>query len=76
MMVTLGQQYNIGEKPTVVLNTYIDRHTGAPYKQPRQINISTLSNNKYDSITTFETSTDDHGDDGIIQVHESVFTWK
>ena len=26
MVVPLGQQYNIGEKPTVVLYTYIDRH--------------------------------------------------
>ena len=25
MVVTLGQQYNIGEKPTVILYTYINR---------------------------------------------------
>ena len=25
---TLGQQYNIGEKPTVILYTYINRHAG------------------------------------------------
>ena len=28
MVVTLGQQYNIGEKPTVILYTYINRHAG------------------------------------------------
>ena len=30
MVVTLGQQYNIGEKPTVIhrLCTYINCHTG------------------------------------------------
>ena len=26
MVVTLGQQYNVGEKPTVILYTYIDSH--------------------------------------------------
>ena len=31
MTVTLGQQYNIGEKPTVILlYTYINRHAGTP----------------------------------------------
>ena len=30
MVGPLGQQYNIGEKPTVVLYTYIDRHAGTP----------------------------------------------
>ena len=32
MVVTLGQQYNIGEKPTVILYTYINRHAGTPKK--------------------------------------------
>ena len=30
MVVTLGQQYNVGEKPTVILNTYINRHAEPP----------------------------------------------
>ena len=30
MIVTLGQQCNIGEKPTVILYTYINRHAGTP----------------------------------------------
>ena len=29
----LGQQYNIGEKPTVILYTYINRHAGTLEKQ-------------------------------------------
>jgi len=33
MVVPLGQQYNIGEKPTVILYTYIKRHAGTPQKQ-------------------------------------------
>ena len=32
MVVTLGQQYNVGEKPTVILHTYINRHAGTPDK--------------------------------------------
>ena len=32
MVVTLGQQYNVGEKPTVILLTNINRHAGTPNK--------------------------------------------
>ena len=32
MAVTLGQQNNIGEKPTVILYTYTDHHAGTPNK--------------------------------------------
>ena len=38
MVVTLGQQYNIGEKPTVILYTYINRHAGTP-KNPSENKI-------------------------------------
>ena len=40
MTVTLGQQYNIGEKPTVILYTYFNRHAGTPEKQRSQKNTS------------------------------------
>ena len=40
MVVTLGQQYNIGEKPTVILYSYINRHAGTPDKQRRQNSTS------------------------------------
>ena len=40
MVVTLGQQYNIGEKPTVILYTYNNRHAGTPEKQRRQNSTS------------------------------------
>ena len=36
MVVTLGQQYNVGEKPTVILYTYINRHAGTPAKKQKQ----------------------------------------
>ena len=29
----LGQQYNVGEKPTVILYNYINRHAGTSEKQ-------------------------------------------
>ena len=32
MVVTLGRQYKTGEKPTVMLYTYINRHAGSPEK--------------------------------------------
>ena len=34
--IELGQQYNIGEKPTVILYTYINRHAGTPEKQRKK----------------------------------------
>ena len=40
----IGQQYNLGEKPTVILYTYINRHPGTPEKtvKTRQRQRSTL----------------------------------
>ena len=38
MVVTLGQQYNVGEKPTVILYTYINRHA-----EPPKENITNIS---------------------------------
>ena len=32
MVVTLGQQYNLGEKPTAILYAYINRHAGTTNK--------------------------------------------
>ena len=39
-VVTLGQQYNIGEKPTVILYTNINRHAGTPTPQSRNLALS------------------------------------
>ena len=44
MGITLGQQYDIGEKPTVILYTYINRQAGTPEKQRKQKHCSTSSN--------------------------------
>ena len=32
-VTTSGRQYNIGEKPSVILYTYIDLHAGTPKPQ-------------------------------------------
>ena len=32
MLVILGQQYNTGEKPSVMMSTYINRHAGTSTK--------------------------------------------
>ena len=36
MQITLGQQYNVGEKPTVILYIHINRHAGTPEKHLEQ----------------------------------------
>ena len=44
MVVILGQQYNVGEKPTVILYTYIDRHAGTPDKHQTQRDLLLFDN--------------------------------
>ena len=39
MEITLGRQYNVGEKPTVILYTYITRHAGTPEKRKNKDNV-------------------------------------
>ena len=54
MVITLGQQYNVGEKPTVILYTYINRHAGTPTK------------GKTKRYTIIETRTaEDHDDENL-----------
>ena len=36
MQITLGPQHNLGEKPTVILYIYINRHAGTPEKHSKQ----------------------------------------
>ena len=63
MVITLGQQYNVGEKPTVILYTYINRHAGTPTKgKTKQYIIK----HKDKSKTIIETSTaEDHDDENL-----------
>ena len=35
MAVALGQQYHVGERPTVILYTYINRHAGTDTRQDK-----------------------------------------
>ena len=36
MVVTFCQHSHVGEKPTVIVYTYINRHAGTPEKKQRQ----------------------------------------
>ena len=36
MIVTLGQKYNVGEKLSVILYTYINRQAGTPDQKQKQ----------------------------------------
>ena len=43
MQIALGQQYNVGEKPTVILYIYINRYAETPENiknKPETINCS------------------------------------
>ena len=75
MVVPLGQQYNIGEKPTVILYSYINRHAGTPEKQQRQkscLKKNDISNNKDESNTVIETITEEHDVESLYQVRDPV----
>ena len=39
-VVALGQQYHVGEKPTFILYTYINRHAGTPNKTKTKYTMS------------------------------------
>ena len=46
MVVTSGQQYYVGDKPTVILYTYIKkRHAGTPDKHQKQKQCCSTSSN-------------------------------
>ena len=62
MVVTLGQQYNIGEKSTVILYTYISRHVGTTEKQRKQ---NRTSSNMVVIISCY-----------ILGYEDEVITWR
>ena len=45
VVVTPGQQYNAGEKPTVIMYNYINRHAGPPNKKQKDKKGGINSNN-------------------------------
>ena len=62
MVITLGQQYNVGEKPTVILYTYIKLIALQGHQQKgRQNNTSSNNKDKYNTI--IETRTGEDPDD-------------
>ena len=68
MVIPLGQQYNVGEKPTVILYTYINRHAGTPTKGKTKQS----SNNKDKYNTIIETRTGEDPDDENLHNPETV----
>ena len=58
--VTWGRQYNIGEKPTVTLYTYIDHRVGTPKQKQTVViqyfwttnSILTYSNNSIEKLSS------------------------
>ena len=38
-VITSGRQYNIGEKPSVILYTYINLHAGTPKPHPFNLRV-------------------------------------
>ena len=84
MGVTWGQQYNIEEKPIVILYTYVNRHAGTPEKQRKQKHCSTSSNMVVviiscyigceDEVTTWYYSTQLSGRPGSSEVPRNPLT--
>ena len=48
VVVTLGQEYNVGEKPTVILYIDNNRHAGNTIQKPKQNKTETMQNNVQD----------------------------
>ena len=63
MVITLGQQYNVGEKPTVILYTYIIAMQGHQQKG-RQNDTSSNNKDKYNTIIETRTA-EDHDDENL-----------
>ena len=52
MVITLGQQYNVGEKPTVILYTYINR-AGPTCKADKEVVGCAFGTQKQDAVKLF-----------------------
>ena len=74
MVITLGQQYNVGEKPTVILYTYyINCHAGTPTKgEDKPIHHQTIKTNPIQSLKRAQQRTMMMMRIFITQVHDPV----
>ena len=59
MVVTSGQQHNIGEKPSVMYTYYINHHAGTP--KPQSSRRNTVSLDVQYILTFFEFRTTEKG---------------
>ena len=71
MVVTLGQQYNIGEKPIVIEYIYINRHAGTPEKQRKQNSTSNVSRRRVHRVAVAARA---GADDGGLRRKSSIWS--
>ena len=77
MVVTLVQQYNVGEKPTVILYTYINRHAGTPKKTLTNKNIvvhTTTKINQKQSVVVVDVVIDSYIQRIVLATEETTVT--
>ena len=77
MVVTLVQQYNVGEKPTVILYTYINRHAGTPKKTLTNKNIvvhTTTKINQKQSVVVVDVVVDSYIQRIVLATEETTVT--
>ena len=43
LIVTYGQEYNVGEKPTVMMYTYTNLHAGTPINKTTQVLLQDIT---------------------------------
>ena len=61
MVITLSQQYNVGEKPTVILYTYISHHA-----QP-----TIITQHNHCVVHSYEDSTNNVDDNSTIESYKN-----
>ena len=65
MEITLGQHFNIREKPTVILYTYINHHAQPPI----------ITQHNHCVVHSYEDSTNNNVDNSILSSHTRIGAW-
>ena len=67
MVVALGRQYNVVEKPTIILYTYINHHAQPP--------IITQHNHCSTVVHSYEDNSANNVDNSTIEPHKNIGAW-